>query len=76
MVMQQGMLLAVCGLGAGLVASFGAERLLNAMFSSSDTDWAAYALVAPTLLAITLVAAYVPARRASRTDPVRALRYE
>jgi macrolide transport system ATP-binding/permease protein len=76
MMMRQGLILALCGVGMGMVASFGAERLLNAMFSSHGTDWRAYLVVAPSLLVITMLAAYIPARRASHVDPMRALRYE
>ncbi len=76
MVMQQGLRLSLIGIGIGLVGGFGLERTLNAIFSSSGTDWSMYLLVGPVLLAVTLLAAYVPARRASRVDPVKALRYE
>ena len=76
MVMHQGLVLALIGIGIGLVASVGVEQLLKAGFGGSKTDFVAYFLVAPTLLAITMLAAYVPARRASRVDPMRALRYE
>ena len=76
MIMRQGLILALAGIGIGLVASFGAERLLNAIFSGSNVDFGTYLLVAPALLAVTLLAAYVPARRASRVDPMMALRYE
>jgi putative ABC transport system permease protein len=76
MVMRQGLTLALIGLGVGVVASFGAERLLNAMFSGSGVDFATYLLVTPALLGITMLAAFIPARRASRVDPMRALRYE
>lgn len=76
MMMQQGLRLSLIGIGIGLVGGFGAEGVLNAIFSSSGTDWSMYLLVGPALLAVTLLAAYVPARRASRVDPVKALRYE
>ena len=76
MVLHQGMVLALSGLGVGLVASFGAEQVLHAMYSGSNTDYVTYLLVAPTLLAITMLAAYIPARRASRVDPMKALHYE
>ena len=78
MVMRQGLVLALAGIGVGLVASFGAERVLNSMFggTSNEHDFITYLLVAPTLLAVTMLAAYIPARRASRVDPMRALRYE
>ena len=76
MVIRHGLRLALVGIGTGLALGFGAERALNAIFSSSGVDWAVYLLIAPALLAITLLAAYVPARRASRVDPMKALRYE
>jgi len=76
MVMRQGFVLALCGLGAGLVASFGAERVLNAMFNGTSVDFPTYFVVVPGLLAVTLFAGYIPARRASRVDPMKALRYE
>ncbi len=76
MVMRQGLVLALCGIAVGLAASFGAERVLNAIFMATGIDIVTYLLVAPVLLAVTLLAAYIPARRASRVDPVRALRYE
>jgi putative ABC transport system permease protein len=79
MVMRQGLILALAGVGAGLVASFGAERVLGSMFGGSgggDTDFVTYLLVVPALLAVTMLATYIPARRASRVDPMRALRYE
>lgn len=76
LVMRQGLILALSGVGAGLVASVGAHRLLNAMFSSSGVDFPTYLLVVPSLLAVTMLAAYIPARRASRVDPMKALHYE
>ena len=76
MVMRQGLLLVVIGLGIGLAASLGAEGVVNAVFGSTGRDPLAYVLVAPVLLLMTMLAVYVPARRASRVEPVRALRYE
>ncbi len=79
MVLRQGMVLAVAGLGVGLLASMGAQRLLAAMFPGGTPDAnqiVGYSTVAAVVLAATLVAAYVPARRASRVNPTEALRYE
>jgi ABC-type antimicrobial peptide transport system permease subunit len=71
-------MLAIVGLVLGLVAGAGADRLLNAMFPSGDTrsDPMALVLVVPIVLAVTFIAVYVPARRASRIHPMEALRYE
>ena len=76
MVMRQGLRLSLTGIAVGIALGAGAEHAVNAIFSATGTDWGMYVLVAPLLLAVTLLAAYVPARRASRVDPVRALRYE
>jgi ABC-type antimicrobial peptide transport system permease subunit len=76
MVMGQGFALATIGLVAGLVASVGAGRLLRAVFPSGhdERDLTALVLVVPLVLGVTLLAAYLPARRASRVNPVQALR--
>jgi putative ABC transport system permease protein len=78
MVLRQGVALAVIGLGVGLVGSIGAGRLLNAAFpgDTNQGDFMALVLVAPVVLAVTVLATYVPARRASRVNPTDALRYE
>jgi putative ABC transport system permease protein len=76
MVLRQGVVLALIGIAIGLAASFGAQRLLQAIFETSGTDFVTYLLVAPALLAVTALAVYIPARRASRIDPMRVLRYE
>ncbi len=78
MVLRQGLVLAVIGLAIGLLAGFGAERLLQAAFPNGDTriEFMAYVMVAPVVLAATFIAAYLPAHRAARLDPMKALRYE
>ena len=78
MVLRQGLVLALAGLAVGLLAGVGAERLLQAAFPSGDNSFEpmAHVLVAPIVLAATFVAAYLPARRAARLDPMKALRYE
>jgi len=78
MVLRQGVALAVIGLAIGLAASVGAGALLAAAFPSgkNERDLMALVLVAPVVFAVTLLATYVPARRASRINPMEALRYE
>ena len=78
MVLRQGIVLALIGLVVGLFASVGAGELLRAAFPNGDDqrDFIAVVLVAPVVLAVTFLAAYIPARRASRIDPMKALRYE
>jgi predicted permease len=76
MMLWQGFRLALAGLGMGLLASFAAEKAVMALFGRTSRDALAYAVVAPALLAVTMLAAWVPAWRASRVDPTRALRWE
>ncbi len=83
MVLRQGMALAVAGLGIGLLASVGVSQLLGAVFPDGGgpggdgrIDLLAFPIVAAAVLAVTFVASYVPARRASRVNPTEALRHE
>ncbi|HET7840810.1 MAG TPA: FtsX-like permease family protein, partial [Terriglobia bacterium] len=76
MILGQGLGLVLAGLAIGLVASIAAESAVDAVFGSTRRDPIAYLIVAPALLAVTMLAAWVPAHRASRVDPTRALRYE
>jgi putative ABC transport system permease protein len=77
MALRQGLTPALFGIAVGLVLSVFADRALRAVFPArNEIDFVAYLLMTPALMAITLLAAYVPARRASRVDPMRALRYE
>jgi predicted permease len=78
MVLRQGLALALVGLAVGVVASVGAGQLLQAAFPSGEDqrDIVGVLLVVPIVLAVTFLAAYVPARQASRVDPIRALRHD
>jgi len=77
LVMGKGIALVAMGTGLGLVMGFGLERLMNSMlFNSGGVDVVAYIIVVPTLFLVTMLATYVPARRASRIAPTQALRYE
>jgi predicted permease len=77
LVLREGLLLAGMGLGAGLLLSFAAGRALAGMlYQVSGADPLVFT-VAPLLLATaSLVACYIPARRAAHVDPMVALRYE
>jgi ABC-type antimicrobial peptide transport system permease subunit len=75
MVLRQGVVLALSGMAAGLVLSAGVARLLRSTFPG-DSPLAGYLLVTPAVLAVTMLAAYLPARRASQVNPMVALRNE
>jgi predicted permease len=77
MVIGQGMVLALAGVGFGLAGAFGATRLLaSLLFGTAANNLFAYISVSVLLIAVALAAYFVPARRASRVDPLVALRYE
>lgn len=75
LVLREGGMLALGGIGVGLVGAFFAAHLLGSLlYDIAPTNPATFAVTASVLLLIALVATLVPARRASRVDPVRALR--
>jgi len=77
LVVRQGMALALAGVAAGLAAALAATRVMSSLlFGVSATDPQTYALVAAVLVVVALAACLVPARRATKVDPMVALRYE
>jgi macrolide transport system ATP-binding/permease protein len=77
LVLGKGLLLVGLGITIGLAMGFAVERLMNSMlFNAGGVDLIAYLVVLPGLFLVTMLAAYVPARKASRIAPTQALRYE
>lgn len=76
-VVAQGMRLTIVGIAVGLIAALALSRLLSTqLFEISVFDPATFGLMAVVLVSVSFVASYVPARRATRVDPLEACRYE
>ena len=77
MVLKQGLMLALLGLAIGVIAALGLTRLLRSLLYEVQTsDPGILLLVAGLLMFVALAACYFPARRATKVDPMTALRYE
>jgi putative ABC transport system permease protein len=77
LVLKGGMALALLGIGAGLAGAFALTRLMTTLlFGVTPTDGATFAAVSICLIVTALIACFIPARRATKVDPLVALRYE
>ena len=77
LMMGKGLVLVAVGTAIGLALGFGVERMMKSMlFNADGTDALVYLTVVPAMVLVTMLAAWLPARRASRIPPTLALRYE
>jgi ABC-type antimicrobial peptide transport system permease subunit len=83
LVIRQGMIWVICGLSLGLLLALALTRVLassifgvDLLFGVSATDPVTFVLVGGLLTLVTVLACYIPARRATKVDPLVALRYE
>ena len=77
LVLRQGLALTLIGIGVGLAGALALTRVMSGLlYGVEATDPATFAAIVPLLAVVSLVACYIPARRATRVDPLTALKYE
>jgi len=77
LILRQGVSLVAVGIAVGLVAAAGVTRFLSALlFGVKPLDWPAFVIASAILVAAGALASYLPARRATRIEPIEALRYQ
>jgi putative ABC transport system permease protein len=77
LVLGHGMKMTIAGIGIGLLAAFGLTRLIKTMlFGVSAADPVTFIAISVLLAVVAFLACYIPARRATKVDPLVALRYE
>ena len=77
LVTREGLLLILPGIVLGVLAALASTKIIaNQLFGVSANDWLTFTAMALLLLAVALLACWIPARRATRVDPMVALRHE
>ena len=71
-----GLKLVVAGVAIGLIAAYALTRVMATLFGVTATDPVTFTLISVLLICVAAIASYIPARRATKVDPIIALRYE